>query len=145
MAGWLLFSYKVPTEPSARRVYVWRKLKGLGAILLHDTVWVLPHTPQSLENLQWLATDVCDMEGGSAMLWEAEQVFTGQTDKLEDQFVAQVDAQYREMLAALDQPEPDLPALAKRFQQVQRQDYFRSPLGEQVRVRLIEERGPDRK
>ena len=63
MTTWLLFTYKVPNQPSARRVYVWRKLKGLGAILLHETAWVLPDTNYTREKLQWLATEVKDMEG----------------------------------------------------------------------------------
>ena len=46
---WLLLAYKVPRDPSAARVYVWRKLKKLGAVALQDAVWVLPSTPQTLE------------------------------------------------------------------------------------------------
>lgn len=143
MTTWLLFTYKVPNEPSARRVYVWRKLKGLGAILLHDTAWVLPDTAHTREKLQWLATEVRDMEGGEATLWEAQQVFTGQDEDLAQRFVEQVDGSYRAILAELDQPDADLVALAKRYQQVRRQDYFQSALGEQVRERLVELRGSD--
>jgi hypothetical protein len=36
--NWILLVYKIPNEPSAGRVFVWRKLKKLGAILLHDAV-----------------------------------------------------------------------------------------------------------
>jgi hypothetical protein len=65
--------YKVPPEPTARRVSVWRKLKRLGALLLHDAVWVLPATPATLEQFQWLATEIEEMEGTAmvAMVWEA--------------------------------------------------------------------------
>ncbi len=141
MTTWLLFTYKVPNEPSARRVYVWRKLKGLGAIALHDMAWVLPATPQTREKLQWLTTEVKQMEGGEATLWEAQQVFTGQDIELEKQFMEQVDSSYREMLADLERPDADLAALSKRYQQVKRQDYFQSPLGERVREILLESRG----
>ena len=44
---WLLLSYKVPREPTANRVSVWRKLKKLGAVSLQDSVWVLPATPHT--------------------------------------------------------------------------------------------------
>src|SRR6476659_8841428 len=47
----LLLLYKVPSEPTANRVSVWRKLKRLGAILLHDSVWVLPPSPRTIEEL----------------------------------------------------------------------------------------------
>ncbi len=143
MTTWLLFTYKVPNEPSARRVYVWRKLKGLGAILLHDTAWVLPATPDTREKLQWLTTEVRDMEGGDATLWEAQQVFTGQDADLAQQFIEQVDHSYNEILDALAATNADLPALAKRYQQAKRQDYFQSELGEQVRQMLVERRGLD--
>jgi hypothetical protein len=143
MSTWLLFTYKVPREPSARRVYVWRKLKGLGAILLHDTAWVLPATAHTREKLQWLTTEVRDMDGGEATLWEARQLFTGQDGNLAQQFIEQVDSNYRQILAELEKPEPDLAALAKQYQQTKRQDYFHSSLGEQVRQILVNRRGSD--
>src|SRR5256885_13053202 len=58
---WLLLAYKVPREPTASRVYVWRKLKKLGAVALQDAVWVLPHTPQTLEQFRWLAAEIVEM------------------------------------------------------------------------------------
>jgi len=143
MTTWLLFTYKVPNEPSARRVYVWRKLKGLGAILLHDTAWVLPDTAHTREKLQWLTTEVRDMEGGEATLWEAQQVFTGQDMNLAQQFREQVDVVYQELLTELEKSDADLAALAKRYQQIKRQDYFQSELGEQVRQIIVERRGSD--
>ena len=141
MTTWLLFTYKVPNEPSARRVYVWRKLKGLGAILLHDTAWVLPDTSHTREKLQWLATEVRDMQGGKATLWEAQEVFTGEEANLPQQFIEQVEAIYREILVELEKPDADLAVLAKRYQQARMQDYFQSDLGEQVRRLLVERRG----
>lgn len=143
MTTWLLFTYKVPNKPSARRVYVWRKLKGMGAILLHDTAWVLPDTPYTREKLQWLTTEVRDMDNGEATLWEAEQVFTGQDVNLQQQFIEQVDANYQEILFELEKSDADLVALAKQYQQTKRFDYFQSELGEIVRQTLIERRGLD--
>lgn len=143
MTSWLLFTYKVPNKPSARRVYVWRKLKGLGAILLHDTAWILPDTPYTREKLQWLTTEVRDMEEGEATLWEAQQVFTGQDMDLKQQFIEQVDTSYRDILTELEKTDADLAALAKQYQQTKRFDYFHSELGETVRQTLVEQRGLD--
>ena len=143
MTTWLLFTYKVPNQPSARRVYVWRKLKGLGAILLHDTAWVLPDTPYTREKLQWLATEVKDMEEGEATLWQAEQVFTGQDIDLQQQFVEQIDSSYSKILSELEKADADLVAISKNYQQVKRQDYFQSALGNQVREKLLQLRGSD--
>jgi hypothetical protein len=143
MTTWLLLIYKVPNEPSARRVYVWRKLKGMGAILLQDSAWVLPASARTREKLQWLTTEIKDMEGGMATLWEAQQVFTGQDDQLFQQFTDQVDAIYREILNSLEQDDADLAALSKQYQQASLQDYFHSELGERVREALINRRGAD--
>lgn len=144
MTTWLLFTYKVPNEPSARRVYVWRKLKHLGAILLQDTLWTLPDLAHTREKLQWLTAEVNEMVGGEAILWAADPVFTGQVMTLEQQFREQVDTLYREIMSDLAQPDPDLAALAKRYQQAQRQDYLHSALGEQVRQVLLDRRGAEK-
>jgi hypothetical protein len=143
MTTWLLLIYKVPNEPSARRVYVWRKLKGMGALLIQDSAWVLPANAQTREKMQWLATEIKEMEGGTAMLWEAQVVFTGQDTNLIEQFTVQVDALYQDILAQVEQEGVDLPLLSKRYQQAKLQDYFQSALGEQVRALLVRRRGDD--
>jgi hypothetical protein len=140
MTTWLLLIYKVPNEPSARRVYVWRKLKGMGALLVQDSAWVLPATVQTREKMQWLATEIKEMEGGAATLWEAQVVFTGQETNLIEQFTAQVDTLYNDVLTQLEQEAADLTQLSKRYQQAKGQDYFQSPIGEQVREMLIKRR-----
>jgi hypothetical protein len=132
---WVLLVYKVAPEPSARRVHVWRKLKRLGAIVLHDALWVLPATPSTLEQFQWLATEIEEMEG-SALVWEATLRLESQDRALVDRFVAQAEAAYRDILAALQLPDADRAALSKQFQQVQAQDYFRVALGAVVRGAL---------
>ena len=140
---WLLLVYKVPNEPSARRVYVWRKLKGMGAILLQDSVWVLPATPQTREKMMWLTAEIKEIEGGSATLWEADVVFSGQDEGLVQQFSAQVDELYFAILTQLDQAEADMAALSKQYQQAQTRDYFQSTVGKQVRDALLRRRGGD--
>ena len=140
MAAWLLLIYKVSPEPTARRVYVWRKLKRLGAILLHDSVWVLPPTPYTREQLQWLAAEIGEMEG-EAMLWEATLASPEQDTALIQQFQTQVENAYSEILAQLQHKDCDLEALSRRYQQVQITDYFRSQLGQQVRQALLAAKG----
>ena len=128
--------YKVPPEPTAGRVAVWRRLKRLGALLLHDAVWVLPRSARTIEELQWLAAEIHE-RGGEALVWEGNLRLDGRDSELVRQFLAQVDASYAEILAGLREPEPDLAALSKRYQQTKLQDYFRSPLGERVRAELL--------
>jgi hypothetical protein len=136
MRNWLLLVYKVPSEPSARRVYVWRKLKRLGAILLHDAVWVLPAGDKTREHLQWLAVEIAEMDG-EAFIWQAQFTTAGRDVTLVQQFIAQVGAEYKEILDMLAHQNPDLEALSRRYQQIASRDYFHSPLGEQTRQALI--------
>jgi hypothetical protein len=135
MRQWVLLVYKVPPEPSARRVSVWRKLKRLGALLLHDAIWVLPSTLSTLEQVQWLAAEIEEMEG-SAMVWEATLRLEGQDEALVARFVAQTEIGYRDLLAALARPGADRSAMSKQFQQIHAQDYFHTALGAQVREAL---------
>jgi hypothetical protein len=138
MHSWVLLVYKLSSEPSARRVFIWRKLKRLGALSLQDAVWVLPATPWTVEQFQWLAVEVRDM-GGTSMVWEAQQRLDGQDDDLIRQFNAQVDATYSAIMADLARPDVDqseLILLSRQFQQAQAQDYFHSTLGQRVRAAL---------
>lgn len=89
LQSWLLFLYKVPHEPSSHRVYVWRKLKRLGAVLLHDSAWILPMTPSSQEQFQLLATDIARI-GGDSVLWEARLAVGAHEEALERVLLAQV-------------------------------------------------------
>ncbi|HWE60568.1 MAG TPA: Chromate resistance protein ChrB [Chloroflexota bacterium] len=144
MHTWVLLHYKIPREPSSQRVFVWRKLKRLGAVLLHDAIWVLPATPRTREDFQWLAAEIME-GGGEALQWEGQLVMAGQENWLIEQFLALVDTAYREILAALTREDADLAALARRYQQVRAADYFDSALGLHVRetlVRLGGEREP---
>lgn len=137
--AWILLTYKVAHEPSARRVHVWRKLKRLGALLIDDAVWVLPNLPYTREQFQWLAAEIYEMEG-SAMVWEAQLALDGQDEALTSRFLAQTDAVYRALLADLDQSDPDLVVLTKRYHLAVRQDYLHSSLGPVVRDRLASAR-----
>lgn len=134
--SWVLLTYKLPTEPSASRVGIWRKLKRLGALLLHDAVWVLPATPRCCEHFQWLAAEVSEL-GGDAWLWQASVLPPAQEGPLVQQFLGLVEPAYQEILAALALPAPDLAALARRYQQLRVHDYCESPLGVQVATALL--------
>jgi hypothetical protein len=137
---WVLLVFKIPREPTASRAQVWRKLKRLGALLLHDAVWVLPATPSTREQFQWLAMEIGELEG-EAYLWESHLLMSGQADALVQQFQARVDSVYQEILHELELGDADLVALSRTYQQVRAQDYFHSEVGIHVRERLMRARG----
>lgn len=136
MQNWLLLVYRIPREPTAGRVFIWRKLKQLHAIALQDAVWVLPQTPRTQEQFQWLAAEVTELKG-EAMLWEAVQLYATDADSLRRQFIDSVETEYREILAALKKKNRDLVALSKQFLEAHARDHFGSKLGRQTRERLL--------
>jgi len=140
MKNWLLLHYKLPNDPSALRVYIWRKLKRLGAFLYQDAVWVLPNTSRTLEQFQWLSAEISEL-GGEAALWEAQLALPGSDDGLTAAFSSQLDAPYQEILDSLNQPGVDLEALSRQYQQIKSRDFFKSEIGQRVRDALLESRG----
>lgn len=140
MAKWLLLTYRLPREPSAARVSVWRKLKRLGAQLRHDSVWVLPATAATREQMRWLAVDIAERDGESTC-WEA-QIPDEQAERLLiKQFKAAAEAAYEELLVELKAADADLRSLARRYQDMVAQDYFGSELKVKVREQLASRRG----
>ncbi len=140
MNTWLLLHYKLPSKPSALRVYAWRKLKRLGAILLNDAVWVLPDTPKTAEQFQWLAAEIQEMRG-DVNLWRSNLVLGLSEEALIDEFKKVVDQEYKELLKKLSRKNRDLSKLSQEYQQIAGKDYFRSEAGRQVREKLLGLRG----
>jgi hypothetical protein len=137
---WLLMVYTVPREPSASRVYAWRKLNRLGALMLQDAVWVLPFSPKTREHFQWLAAEIGEL-GGSATLWQSEPLLDGQEKEMVQRFEMALRKSYQEILAALKRKNPNLASLSRRYQQLQLQDYFHCELGRRIHKSLISARG----
>jgi len=135
---WVLLVYTLPHEPTAHRVSVWRKLKRLGALLIHDAVWVLPATVITREQFEWIAADIRERQG-EALVWEAQLTLAGQDGALIEQFLTLAETSYRTVLDALAAPEADIATLAKRYQQIRAIDYFHHPIGDQVRMQLTQQ------
>ena len=136
MNNWLLLTYKLPTEPSSRRVYIRRKLKRLGSLTIFDAVWVLPDTSRTHEQFQWLAAEIQEL-GGEAMFWKAQSKLAGQEETLIDQFQMQVEKTYQALLERMDQNQIEPIAAAQEYQQIRQKDYFQSEIGRVLRERLL--------
>jgi hypothetical protein len=77
--GWLLLIHQLPPKPDYLRVKVRRRLKGLGAVALKNTVYLLPNGDEQLEDFTWLVREI-EGSGGSAMLCQADFI-EGITDQ----------------------------------------------------------------
>jgi hypothetical protein len=133
---WLLLTYRVPRDPTSSRVYVWRKLKRLGALSLQDAVWVLPASAATRERFEWLASEIEELDG-EVMLWEAKLAVDGREEAVTQTFISQAETGYRQIMDELKQPDPDLGGLSRRYQQVRAQDFFNCELGKQAREALV--------
>ncbi len=98
--SWLLLIHQLPPKPAYLRVKIWRRLQGLGAISVKNSVYVLPASEQALEDFQWLLREI-EQGGGDGIVCEANLV-----DGLSDQdvrllFDAARDADYAEIAKEL--------------------------------------------
>ena len=139
--GWVLLTYRLPRDPSAARVSIWRKLKSAGALLLHDAAWVLPHTPRTRETFQWLA-DEARQRAGQATVWTADPLLASDGDALARAFAIRADEAYRVILRRLGRRVADRKALAAEYQRVRSTDYFNSEFGHRVREALMATASP---
>jgi hypothetical protein len=64
---WLQITYKVPSEPSQKRVWVWRRLQNLGAFALQNSVYLLPYTEEVEKHFRQLAHEIHEMGGDASI------------------------------------------------------------------------------
>jgi hypothetical protein len=129
---WLLLIHQLPPKPDYLRVKVSRRLQRLGAIALKNTVYVLPHRAETVEDFEWLRGEI-EADGGEATLVTASLV-AGLTDaELESLFRAVRDADYAEVarMARTSAESTDSTAargdvarLRRRLSEVEKRDFF---------------------
>lgn len=94
---WLLLTYKVPPEPAKRRIALWRRLKGMGAVYFQNGVCLLPKTEEHVRQLKMVSNDISEMAGESVIL-ETIALDRAQEEKVLARFKADRDDQYEEFL-----------------------------------------------
>jgi hypothetical protein len=82
---WLLFVHQLPPKASNLRVRTWRRLQQLGAIPIKQAVYVLPDTPNTREDFEWLKAEV-KASGGDASVFAADNVAAWSDDALVEEF-----------------------------------------------------------
>jgi len=140
---WLLCSYRLPREPTRLRLAVWRRLKRVGAVMLHDGLWALPNDAKTREDFEWLAEEI-EERGGSVMLWEARSLPGGQDSAVILRFRTEAEERYamiaqatRKLIPAGKRRSSANQSVEKAMQQLRglertlrlerRRDYFRAP------------------
>jgi hypothetical protein len=145
---WLLLVHQLPAEPSNLRVKVWRRLQAVGAVAIKNSVYVLPHSSETREDLEWIRGEIV-AEGGEASLFAADAIDDLTDDEVIDAFAAARRSDWERLRREIEElgdrpraPSPDgtaaeLPReplwarqfhqLRNRAAQIDRIDYFRAP------------------
>lgn len=105
---WLLLIYRVPQEPAARRAYVWRQLKQLGAVYLQKAAAVLPDREETREALEALAVRIRGEYEGEASLLETTSPDPEWERDLVGRFDGARDAEYGEVAENVERFEDEI-------------------------------------
>jgi hypothetical protein len=155
---WLMLTYKVPSEPTRFRTYIWRQVKALGCLHLQQAVWLLPDTPHLNSEFKKLVSKIDEFDGEASLLttaspdaeWEA-RVIAGfnairdeEYDEIaenEERFEDEVHRETRKekfTFAELEDLEADWEKLKRWMAKVQERDFFSSPGSQEAEARLAE-------
>lgn len=161
---WLLLIHQIPPKPAYLRVKIWRRLQGLGAVAIKNSVYVIPRSDQTLEDFQWVLREIVQA-GAEASICAASFVEGLTDEQVETLFRTARDADYAEITeeaetvlraappsaSMTDEDRSELEAaltrLKKRFSAVGKIDFFGTPsresavtLLEKIEFRLAEAR-----
>ena len=98
-ARWLLLIHQLPAKPAYARVKIWRRLKGLGAVTVKNSVYALPANAETQEDFAWLVKEIAEL-GGEAFVCEAQLVDGLGDGEVQALFDAARDEDYAEVAAA---------------------------------------------
>lgn len=154
--NWLLLTYKVPAEPAKKRVALWRRLKGMGAVYLQNGVCLLPRTDDHVRRLKIVENEIAGMEGESVLL-ETVALDLTQENKVLARFKADRDEEYVEFIgkckdfeeeiaretgilhftyAELEENDVDLQKLQSWLEKIRKLDFYGANLADEAGQRL---------
>jgi hypothetical protein len=136
---WVLLAYRLPREPSAPRLAVWRKLKRLGVAQLLDGLVGLPLDSRNREQLEWIADQVVEA-GGEASIWTATPAALAQEREIAAAMQSGIAEQYGNVIGQARQAvqaggnRRTLGRLRRELGRIERRDYFPPPERQLARV-----------
>jgi hypothetical protein len=154
---WLLLTYKVPPEPARKRIAVWRRLKGMGAVYLQGGVCLLPRSDDHLRRLKVLENEIAEMDG-EAVLLTAAGLDPRQEEKIVARFNRDRDEEYAELIskceayeeeiaeetrvrhftyAELEENEQEFAKFRTWLARIEKNDFYNAPRGEDARAWLV--------
>jgi hypothetical protein len=136
---WILLVYRVPREPSAPRIAIWRRLRRLGVAQLGDGTVALPEDARTREQLEWVADEVVEA-GGTALLWRAQTLAASDEKAIAMTMAAARAAEYAQVIDQADavtgsssvEQRRAVKRLRRELRAIRRRDHF--PPGEAERA-----------
>jgi hypothetical protein len=143
--AWHVLIYRIPSEPTRLRATVWRRLKGLGAVYLQNSVAALPASTNSERALRRLRHEISEMSGTAVLMLSTVLVGEGTVmgiyqaarseeyeeilDRCRD-FLAGLEKEYAAnhfTYAELEENEVDFTKLQSWFDKIVSRDEFGAP------------------
>jgi len=107
--SWLMLIHQLPAKPAYARVKVWRRLQGLGAVMVKNAVYALPSNEDTQEDFAWLAREIVEL-GGEALVCETQLVEGLSDAELRAMFLAARNEDYGRLLENVEMLAADLAA-----------------------------------
>lgn len=92
-ASWLVLVHQFPKEPASLRVKIWRRLQGIGAVAVKNSMYVLPQNEQTQEDFEWLLRELV-AGGADGAIMEARFIDGMDDQQVRALFDAARDADY---------------------------------------------------
>jgi hypothetical protein len=149
---WYLLIHQIPPRPLYLRAKIRQRLDRVGAVPLKKSVYVLPRTEDSLEDLQWIAQETV-AGGGEAFVCAADFAYGVTTEELVARFQRPRAADFEELTAEIrallrtlgprrrkGQVPDDLAVrcarLRKRLEELTAIDFFEAPARHEAEMAL---------
>jgi len=98
MTRWLILVHRIPPRPLYLRAKMRQRLADVGAVAVKNSVYLLPHGADALEDLQWIAQEIVT-GGGDAHLFAGEFIDGVASDAAVGQFRETRNADYDALAA----------------------------------------------
>ena len=98
MPRWLILVHRIPPRPLYLRAKMRQRLADVGAVAVKNSVYLLPHGAEALEDLQWIAQEIVS-GGGDAHLFAGDFVDGVASDAAVAQFRDARNADYDALTA----------------------------------------------
>jgi hypothetical protein len=156
IVDWLILTYRLPSEPSRHRVAVWRELRRVGAVSLHQATWAVPARPDFIDAVS-RAVELIEAAEGEVLLFDAVPQGEAMATRLEARYTSQRELEWTEFLdecakfdreidkeirinkftsAELDEEEQSLERLHRWFRELRARDLFGAPSHAEAEQRL---------